>query len=712
MTHPTPNPNLPTLDHRAYLDGLRAWAIVPVVLFHAFPDYVSGGFIGVDVFFVISGFLITQILLKQADQGRLSYWSFLTKRVRRLWASFALIAFVTTAFAWIAYSPARLMDQILALVSAFGLSSNWYFFATSDYFNPQLHNHLLLHTWSLGVEEQFYLFYPLVIVGVARLKWPLGLSLAAVWLLSLSLSLYDALAGHFEGSFFATHLRAWELLSGALLGLAAHRGLIARAFANFKDHPLFQGLILNSLAGVGLMLIVVSSFAYNEQMRFPGYGAVLPVLGCGLVLIAGELFHLWNTKSLVLNLTCLPSPARYIGRVSYSWYLWHWPILVMLGSLIYDPTDTEILIAVILSFALACAAFHGVEQPIRLRRILADQVHLLVSAAVTTSLFLGLSLMVIEGQGLPQRIPVEARDALATGPDPRGADKICLSAGDFSIRHNLPRPQGDLAQMEVCALGRDHDQALDFILWGDSHAGALEGAILAEAHRRAIFGASLTLGACPPVLGGGWSGLSPQSLHACARHNDNAARLITLWQPRTTLMVGHWDVYARRPDMKPGKFRKSPSQLTSAIPAQIATDDFGRTMESAIRTVSASTQIHVLLDVPTHDFSVPEAVSFQAIWPWLPAPAWISRDDQILKRSQYVPLFENLAQEGLIAVDDPLDTFCPDTHCLGANQGQPLFYDAYHLNDKGGDLVITALPHLLPYPVKPADLTTEPIAEP
>ncbi|MDJ1112935.1 acyltransferase family protein [Microbacterium dauci] len=336
-----------------HVDGLRAFAVLPVVLFHLGAQWIPGGFVGVDTFFVISGYLITGILWREmdtepGDPRRFSIWVFYQRRALRILPALVVVfaaVVVMSAFVQSPAAQAALGSQVLAATL---FVSNFYFWQNEDYFAADPSSQPLLHTWSLAVEEQFYLLFPLLLFLVARwMRRHVLAVLAAIIALSLAASI--VVTAHEPGTaFYLLPTRAWELGAGALLAVWQLR----------------RGRTSSSpwIAAVGLVLVVGSVFLIDKSMPFPGAVAIAPVLGA--VLLIGWARGTWVGRVLEFR------PFIYIGTISYSLYLWHWPVIVfwrtMTGNAI-DPLEMVGLFAA--SFLLAAASTAWIERPFRTRRI-------------------------------------------------------------------------------------------------------------------------------------------------------------------------------------------------------------------------------------------------------------------------------------------------------------------------------------------------------
>jgi peptidoglycan/LPS O-acetylase OafA/YrhL len=343
---------------RLDIQGLRMVAVMLVVLSHLF-DWPRGGFIGVDVFFVISGFLITGSLMHTVEKtGRISFSSFYRRRVRRILPAATLVLVVTVAAAYFIYSTARFKSTFLDSVAAFFFVSNWRFgIEGTDYFTASGPVSPLQHYWSLSVEEQFYFVWPAVIFVIAlvaaRMAWTgrarialAGSVMAVVVLVSFIYSLLDT-ASNPTWAYFSTLTRVWELGIGALLAIT---------IAYFEGIPNWLRPII---AWAGLIMITVGAFAITENGGgFPAPWAAVPVLGAALIICAGVRGEQKYLQVLTNRL------STYVGDISYSLYLWHWPVIILLAALM-DSGTYYYIAALFLMFGLSIAAYHFFENPIR-----------------------------------------------------------------------------------------------------------------------------------------------------------------------------------------------------------------------------------------------------------------------------------------------------------------------------------------------------------
>lgn len=480
-----------TLNYRPDIDGLRAVSILLVVGYHAYPSLLPGGFVGVDVFFVISGFLITQILLAQEHAGRSSIADFYARRVRRIFPALITVLAVTYAIGWFILLPDQfgLLGKNIAASVLF--ASNLFQLGQTEYFAPDAAENPLLHLWSLGVEEQFYIFWPLTLLLLARSSHRRGW-LAAVIIASFVTYLLTAI-NHKDWAFYSPVTRAWELLVGCLLAEAK--------FVRSKSS--------NLLSVAGLAAIVGSALFLDRSRSFPGAYAALPVVGAALIIAS---------PNSALNLAALSSRVMvWIGLISYPLYLWHWPLLSYLDILRNgDPTVLEILAAVLVSVILSALTFRYVELPLRQRATVAPRLAFgLASIGVV-------GIVTIAGSGFEARFPAELQQ-IAQVHTQHGAG--------FRDRCFLEKP--DAVFDASCV--EPGDKPLVF-LWGDSTAAALYPGLKEAEGSHDFRLARFSSAGCAPIL-------ETQRNRRCDEVNGLAFRYLEMAHPDIVLLHAMWGHY-------------------------------------------------------------------------------------------------------------------------------------------------------------------------
>lgn len=338
------------MSYRKEIDGLRALAVLPVMFFHAGLPVFPGGFVGVDVFFVISGYLITSLILDEQARGQFSLAGFYERRMRRILPALSIVLVSASVAAWFILLPHELETFGESVIAVVLFVSNILFWWQTDYFAPTAEQIPLLHTWSLAVEEQFYLLFPLLLMSMRA--WSVRV-LASVLLLLGALSLGWAewlWRQSFEANFYLLPSRVWELMLGALCAMF------------IRTYGMLTGVVAQLGAVLGLAALGYALLAFDDSLPFPGLYALVPTLGTAL-LILGASSATWVGNVLGLK------PLVAIGVISYSAYLWHQPVFVFARlQLLEEPTPLIMLGLMVASLALAVLSWYGVEKPCRDRR--------------------------------------------------------------------------------------------------------------------------------------------------------------------------------------------------------------------------------------------------------------------------------------------------------------------------------------------------------
>ena len=489
--------------YRRDIDGLRALAVTVVVAFHAFPAAVPGGYVGVDVFFVISGFLISRILFDETrNAGRVDIIAFYRRRLRRIVPALALVLAAVLAFGWFTLLPEEYARLGRDAAGSAGFVANLVFWNGAGYFAPGAEHTPLLHLWSLAIEEQFYLIWPLLVMALAGKPHLRTLAMAAIPLASLWLCLSGDGA---VGSFYSPLTRAWELMSGAVLAALPVR------------RPDRAGSIvaeLASLAGIGLILF--AAFAFAPDTPWPGWRTLLPVTGAALLIGPASGSRL--SKALLAN-----PVAVGLGLVSYPLYLWHWPLLSFAHILHAGPPTAEArLVLVALALALSILTFRLVERPLRFGPW-AARAPAMAAASLVLLAAAGLALQ--RADGVPSRAITQLNQLALSARLGDGSEMTrpgCLVA-DAPV----PRPYS------FCR----HDTALPStaVAWGDSKAEALYWGLVRASHAGPDgMGWDLMglLGGCPPM------GVASSPNPECDRGNESIiAAIIADPKIRTVALV-------------------------------------------------------------------------------------------------------------------------------------------------------------------------------
>jgi peptidoglycan/LPS O-acetylase OafA/YrhL len=441
-----------SISYRPDIDGLRALAIFPVVLFHAFPNLLPGGFIGVDIFFVISGYLITSILLKDIQADSHSIKTFYARRVRRIFPALSVVLLFCLVLGWIVLTFVEYRALGKHVAGGAGFIANFMFWKEAGYFDAAGDTKPLLHLWSLGIEEQFYIVWPLLLYLFAKRSWNILWMIAGVALLSFALNIIRISADP-SGTFYSPFSRSWELALGAFLAYQAIHPIASLATI-IQRHK-------SALSFLGFILIVVGFVVINEGRSFPGWWALLPVFGSGLLIAAGP--------EAIFNKSVLSKRLLVgVGLISFPLYLWHWPLLSF-ARIIYSetpPVDVRwVLVGV--SIVLACLTYFIIEKPIR-------------TSNKKRSLIWFLSILMfvicLAGAAVYKTKKVKSRHTGMLNADPAsltlGADR-----GRWANDCGIP-PEAKLI-LNSCYTPKD--QKATYAVWGDSKGEAIFYGLAREA---------------------------------------------------------------------------------------------------------------------------------------------------------------------------------------------------------------------------------------
>lgn len=485
--------------YRADIDGILAVAVLAVVGFHAFPTWITGGFIGVDIFFVISGFLISTILVGALEAGRFSLADFYSRRVRRIFPALLLVLIACAVAGWFTLLPEDYRQLAIHILGGAGFASNLLLWSESGYFDADAATKPLLHLWSLGLEEQFYIVWPLLLWAAYKLR--ANVLAVAVALAAASLALEALLIQHdATAAFYSPPARFWELLAGAMLAM--------RKRAVRSNSLSFAGA---ALIGTGLALI-------TERSAFPGWWAALPVTGAALIIAAGP--DAWLNRRLLSNRVMV-----WFGCISYPLYLWHWPLLAFARILeTARPPFTTRVAAVLLSILLAWLTYVVVEKPIRLGNR-SRAVPLALAGAMAA--LAGAGYLGYVQAGFASRFPPMVQAVTQFKYD---------HAADYREGSCLLFPEQDYAAFGECASEPAGKPTL--LLWGDSYAAHLYSgatAVLGD-HYRIV---QRTAASCPPILG-----LEVDQRPHCRDINDRIHEWVRRERPARVLLSAKWTKFA------------------------------------------------------------------------------------------------------------------------------------------------------------------------
>lgn len=497
------------IAYRPDIDGLRAVAVLAVIIFHLEPDWLRGGFAGVDIFFVISGFLITSILKKDLYNNQFSLAGFYERRARRILPALVTVCAVTLFVSYFFMFPLDYIELAKSEIATALSISNIFFWKIIDYFATASEEKPLLHTWSLGVEEQFYLFFPIILYFLDKFfpEKRTALVIAGLGIASLTFAQYTV--HHFPSfAFYWLPSRFWEMALGAGL-----------AYLPRKDLDTRQN---NALACIGFIMIILSLALYSDDVKFPGLPALLPTLGAAFLIYA-SCGNIIAEKILKRNLMVR------IGQMSYSLYLWHWPVFALIRYSFEDPNKIFFLAGLALTFALSYASWRYIETPFRNRRFLTRK-SVFILSLMSLSALIAASFYIIHKDGIPSRIPQRALSIALTSNDHAPfIYETCLK---------------EETQNDVCFFGDKDKSEISLVLWGDSHAASMRPLIDKIAKEKAMKGILLAKTSCPGFYGEySWKS---DEIDAC-RENNAAVFAFLKNNPEIKYVVfsGRWAPVAK-----------------------------------------------------------------------------------------------------------------------------------------------------------------------
>jgi peptidoglycan/LPS O-acetylase OafA/YrhL len=631
------------LRYRPEIDGLRAVAVAIVVLFHARLGMVSGVFVGVDVFFVISGFLIASVITAgRTSERSFSYLHFYDRRVRRLLPALVVVVVASGIAGAVFFTPSDYVAFARSAAAAIGFYSNLFFSKEAGYFMPAAEKLPLLHTWSLGVEEQFYLVAPFAILALGALprRWR-----GVAFYLSFTVFLCLSVQGAWRGSpkaFYRPHFRAFELMIGVALALDLVPALVRR----------WQR---EAAAFAGLAAIAIAAFVYSPKTSFPGLAAALPCLGAALLIHSGGetlAGRLLSTRPLV-----------FTGRISYSLYLWHWPLLAFatyrLGAL---PSVGGRAALIALAYALAVLTYAWVEQPVRRSKVLLTTPRVFAAGAVAIVAIMGAAVLIERSDGWPGRLPAEVIAFERTKAGPPGDPPHCAPDGSD------------------CRIGSP-SAAPAFILIGDSHANALAPMLSQIAAKRGMSGLAITQEGCPPLFEGGFLDAGIVDKRPCLPLQEALRRGLADKSVRAVILVSRWAYYAEA--LGYGSELDTAFRIPNSADRIASRAAFAASLEATVRQFLAD-GLHVVLVGPVPELGVdlPEAITRSLMW-HQPFEFVLNEQDFRSRQAAVLPVLERLAALAGVTVLYPHEILCDGSVCDPRFAGEPLYQDDDHLSGYG-----------------------------
>lgn len=633
--------------YRPDIDGLRAVAILPVLLYHYKLGPFGGGFVGVDVFFVISGYLITSLIHAEMEQGRFSIAGFYERRVRRIFPALFAVLLVATVAAYLILFPEDFARYAKSLLATAGFASNFEFWREAGYFDVAAKQKPLLHLWSIAVEEQFYLLFPPILLLARRLNWAKGI-VAAIFVVSLGISIWGVRHAP-TATFYLLPARAWELMLGALLALGAIPQIANR-------------IVREAASGGGLLLIAFAVFAYTDATKFPGVAALAPCIGTALVI--------WSGQDASVNRALSWQPFVFIGLISYSLYLWHWPLYVFARDILFrDLTLAETWGLIALSFALAIGSLYFIERPFRRKDNRVVRPMLFGGALATMAVTAACAGVIVQTAGLPQRLPPNVQAILAEETDHEPMMSRCFGLTGEEVRNG-----------KLCRFGAPNAKP-DFVLWGDSHADAMLPAIKAVALREHRAGWFAGTDACVPLMG-----VRRPDAPKCVDFNNEIIKLAMQPQIKDVILDARWaknaegTAYGDEGNGHIDVYDDHGLAKTTAENEAL----FFRALSRTVRALTLAHKHVILIDsVPEIGWAVPAVLAHEALT-HQPLTPGISYVQNLARQHTVLADFAQMkACYPGVAIVNPQDVLCDKQLCHVTLNGRPLYRDEHHLSNFG-----------------------------
>lgn len=626
---------------RADINGLRAVAVLAVLAFHFGVPGLRGGFIGVDIFFVISGFLMTGIVLGRLDRGSFSIPGFFLDRARRIIPALAVLLGTGLLVGALFLMPSDYFVYAKHAAASVLFLSNMVYWREGGYFDPTAESKWLLHTWSLSVEWQFYLLYPFILLVFLRIlsRHRLWVALALAGAASFALMLWLSQSSPRSG-FFLLPPRGWEMLAGGLVYLA----------------PALPQRLVRAAQLTGLALIA-AALLFVTEAGWPNVSTIAPVFGTALVILAAR-----RDSRITGN-----PVATWVGLNSYSIYLWHWPLAVILRRGGHAGDWRWMVAAFAASFVLGHLSYRFVERGGTRKKVapyihtapLPERVRPHLAFAVMVVLIAGAGAGVWKARGFPQRFSPEVQalqqDLMPGSP---------FSSGCFSIVAGVPAP---------CIVGPRKDRALVTVI-GDSHADATVSAVVASLPANAQGGVAFNgYASCAPLLGG--HSTDPDS--RCAAFIARYLPPLTRLRATPVILIAAWDAYAETPTMRFDG---------DAKPADA--HGLGRQIVRTGCALAKGGPTYMLLPTPTFPVQVGITLQSALVGDSHAQEITMPLADVTARNRTLMPYFEEAARSCGVKLLDPAPFLCPGGVCQGSSGHRAIVRDAHHLSEYGNKRLV------------------------
>ena len=655
------------MKYRREIDGLRALAVLPVIFFHAGFPVFGGGFVGVDVFFVISGYLITTIIVNEIEQGSFSLLEFYERRIRRILPAlfFAMLCTLPVAWFWLLAQELKSFSQSLVAVTLF--ASNILFYVTSDYFDTAAELKPMLHTWSLAVEEQYYVFFPIILMLTWKLgrRWIVFLLSAAAIMSALSAQWISSSNPSF--AFYLLPTRVFELLIGALVSF----------YMKDKTSVKVRRSVGESAGIVGLLLILYSIFTFDKTTPFPSLYTLAPTIGVALIIIFAD-------QATFVGKALGNRIFVGVGLISYSAYIWHHPIFAFARLISIDaPSKAFMAILIILSLAMACFSWKFIELPFRNRKMMSRR-QVFLFGAVGSFAFLLIGLAGHFTKGYEARLP----DEVASLGRVFREEKALIDEGACHLKN-------DEQVLVGCARGAS-GQKPQFALVGDSHANALAYELSKAFSASGSSFIQHTKNSCPLA-----PGFIKKKIENCDKFQSAYLRDPQLEEVGTYIVSARWSFYIHKDDFDNGEGgvekRRNVDEFTAgSVPIDAPYEARKASVmegfrQAIVSLLNSGKRVILIYPVPAQGWDVPSRLSKQLFYRSDVSINGVN--SEIIRKydAEIVSLFDQLGERNDLVRVYPSKIFCETyvkDRCVSMLNNIALYYDSYHLSNAGAKLVV------------------------
>ena len=637
---------------RTDINGLRAWAVIAVILYHFSIPGFTGGFVGVDIFFVISGFLMTQIVIQGLEQGNFSFWNFYLARARRIIPALLVLSVSLVLLGWFWLLTADYLALGEQVVSALSFISNIVFFHNGGYFATASHEKWLLHSWSLSVEWQFYTLFPFISLIIWRDLGPKGVKymLTLCALISLCLCIYMSKQDP-DAAFYLLQYRAWEMVIGGGVWWSMRNRTISQNTSKIIEY-------------LGMALIFYSIFSFDSTIAWPGIHALIPVTGAVLILIAGQQ-NSWLTGNWI---------TQRLGNSSYSLYLWHWPLVVALNYAGHQESISLIIAALFFTFLLGELSLKFIENPCReqLARLNKSQNFIILIVAIG---FVVLIAQFMTTQAIASRIPEAVKLAEDESKNYNPKRKQCM----------LHSKRG--GESPLCEFGSGDPS---MIIMGDSHANAVVSAAGEAASQHNGSAIELSLSMCTNLSGLKRHG---DKNNACPTFNDKYIEQLstTAFLPDIPLiMLARHSYYLKGPNESYhrnfGKALVYFSEYNSE-PNDKLNEEYQQALVSTTCELAKNRPVYLVRPIPEMGVNVPKTMARNLMLDKESVDISVSLEEYHLRHKEIWIAQDAAAQQCGVKILNPLPYLCPNGRCISNIEGRPIYYDDDHLSEYGNKLL-------------------------